>query len=574
MTTRKNISSGFPIWRIGLFLLLLIFHSQAKLKNNNNTQLSTYSEDSLTLILNVENNDFEQLKKLIKKNIKIKRFDKQLDSLGYFNSSIQKSNDTLFYILNKRVIIDTILTELSGESNLTFEHLIADIKFPIPYNSKAIDQISRNTINYCASKGYPFSKISISFKEYKNFITPILKINTEKRYCFESPLINRSLLLNFKTLKNDLLIKKGDIFNLSGIEETVSRLKQRPYINSVIAKEPVIIPESHEAKKTDTNTNCPNSVTVPLEIVENSGMGIDGILGYSSAKTSIGWNGQVNIILQNVLHRGEALTLNYRGEENFQQFSLTLDKAYPFAMPFLFSGFFDLEVLNEKYGSLKGGLDLLTSLRRNLQIGFGITGHEPTLEDGSSWYLINFDLLLRIINSTYGAGIKSGKLDLRTGSGYRDQNGEKNGIFSFKLSTEGQYSFLNKHALYGRLFSALITTAQEELHETEMIRVGGHNSLRGYAIDEYSFTACAFLQFEYRFYFLKKGSLFIFADGGVGSQNEINVDNSTSLFGYGLGVRVPVKLGRLSLEYARNYKEGRSPGRIHVRIQNSLSKGM
>lgn len=574
MTTSKSINTGFPLWRIGLFLLFLILNIQASRKNTKNTNHSVLLNDSITLIIELEDSEHEIFRKLLKDGTKIETFERLLDSLGYFNPPLQKSNDTVICTLNQRAVIDTILIQFKDLSNLSFEQLIADINFPIPYNSHVVNQLSKNVINHCVNKGYPYANISMSFREDKNIITPILDIKTEKRYCFESPLINRNLLLNYNTLKNDLLIKKGNTFNLIDIEETISRLKQRPYINSVIAKEPVIIPEDYETRKNDTNTICENSVTVPLEIQENSGMGIDGILGYSSAKSSIGWNGQVNIILQNVLHRGEALTLNYRGEEDFQQFSLTLDKAYPFTLPFLFSGFFDLEVLNEKYGSLKGGIEALTSLKKNLQIGFGLTGHEPTLEDGSSWYSINFDLLLRILNNTYGAGINSGNFNLKTGSGYRDQKGDKNGLFSFNLSTEGQYSFLNKHALYGRLFSALITTAQQDLHETEMIRIGGHNSLRGYAIDEYSFTACAFLQFEYRFYFLQKGSLFLFADGGAGSQNEINIDNSTSLFGYGLGIRVPVKLGRLSLEYARNYKEGRSPGRIHIRIQNSLSRGM
>lgn len=573
MVFLKIFNTGFPAWRIGIFLFTIIcLYSKPILSST--IILPFKTNDSINTFIETSEKNYEVLQKALKKTNTIETFNNVIDSLGFFNIQKYQSGDSIIFNLNNRAIVDTIIIN-SQNSLLKFSNIFEGISFPLHYNSRIIKEISENLINICANSGYPFASITISMKEENDTITPSLKLTTEKNYCFESPILKGNCKISNKTLKNDLLIKKGIPFNLNNIEETILRLNQRPYIKSAVANEPVIIPEPMEIQgKKDTLDNCQNSVTVPLEIEENSGMGIDGILGFSSAEKGSGLNGQVNMILQNVLHRGEALTLDYRGEEDLQEFSLTLDKAYPFGVPLIFSGFFDLEILSGNYGSLKGGVDLLTSLKRNLQVGFGVIGHEPTMEDGSSWYSVNFDLLLKVLNKTYGAGVDKGTFSLRTGSGYRDQKGEKLGQFSFKFKAQGQLPFFRKHAFYGSLFSGLITTAEENLHETEMIRIGGHTSLRGYAVDEYSFTACAFLQFEYRFYFINKGSIFLFADGGAGALNKINVENSTSLFGYGLGIRVPVRAGRLSLEYARNYKEGRSPGRIHIRIQNSLSKGM
>lgn len=563
--------TGFSLGKAGIFIFILSISLFGR------TSKSSVFTSKLNDSTNISISSSEEIVKASKKNLNktnsIKKLNSLLDSLGYFSYKTELKDDTIFYSPGVRFEIDTVI--LKGESELPFELssiIQNEFTYPIPYNSGFLNNLSTNIIEFYADSGYPFASISISFNEKEKSITPILLLNTEKRYCFTPPLLNSKLQLKQKTLKNDLLIREGEYFNLSRINETVERLSQRPYISSVTSKEPVLIAESVE-KDVDTGSSCKNSVTTPLEIIENSGMGIEGVLGYSSSDNG-GWNGQVNMILQNVLHRGEALELNYRGEEDLQQFNLRIDKAYPFALPFLFSGYFDLEVEESSYGSLKGGIDILTSLRGKLQAGVGFSGHEPSLSDGSSWYTLGFDFILKFINQTYGPGLTAGSFNLRTGSGFSNKSNENYGRFSFDLSASGQVSTFRNQGIFGHISSGAITSVEDSLHETEMIRVGGHNSLRGYAIDEFAFTACALLQFEYLLYFMNRGSVFIFADGGVGTKDKINIDNTTSLFGYGLGIRVPVRRGRLSLEYARNYKEKKSPGRIHIRIQNSLSKGM
>jgi hypothetical protein len=62
----------------------------------------------------------------------------------------------------------------------------------------------------------------------------------------------------------------------------------------------------------------------------------------------------------------------------------------------------------------------------------------------------------------------------------------------------------------------------------------------------------------------------------VGFVNDVDLgrDSRTDLLSYGIGIRIPVKIGSASIAWARNYKEKRGFGRIHVRIRNAVSSGI
>jgi len=46
------------------------------------------------------------------------------------------------------------------------------------------------------------------------------------------------------------------------------------------------------------------------------------------------------------------------------------------------------------------------------------------------------------------------------------------------------------------------------------------------------------------------------------------------LLGYGVGIRLPVKIGEMALEWARNKDDGRGLGRVHVGFRNMVSSGI
>ena len=96
--------------------------------------------------------------------------------------------------------------------------------------------------------------------------------------------------------------------------------------------------------------------------------------------------------------------------------------------------------------------------------------------------------------------------------------------------------------------------------------------------NEFAFSTVVYGQLEYHYYFNYFGSTYIFTDAGAGLYDK-NSGAATSnhlqkMLGYGIGIRIPVKIGDASIEWARNYKDSRGWGRIHVSIRNAVSAGL
>jgi hypothetical protein len=68
--------------------------------------------------------------------------------------------------------------------------------------------------------------------------------------------------------------------------------------------------------------------------------------------------------------------------------------------------------------------------------------------------------------------------------------------------------------------------------------------------------------------------VYLFTDNGFGFERSLTTvrwGDRTEFLGYGAGIRIPARLGILTLEWARNISEGdkRSWGRINVKISNN-----
>jgi hemolysin activation/secretion protein len=117
-------------------------------------------------------------------------------------------------------------------------------------------------------------------------------------------------------------------------------------------------------------------------------------------------------------------------------------------------------------------------------------------------------------------------------------------------------------------------TDEATLVDAEMYRIGGYRTARGYLENEFAFRTVVYDQLELLHYFSAKGSLYILCDNGFGSAQSLtraNWGQRTDFFGYGLGIRVPARLGTLSLEWARNLRDTKSLGRINVQVNSNGS---
>ncbi len=108
--------------------------------------------------------------------------------------------------------------------------------------------------------------------------------------------------------------------------------------------------------------------------------------------------------------------------------------------------------------------------------------------------------------------------------------------------------------------------------ESDLFRIGGANSLRGYDEDQFRASTAIRLLVEYRVLLDALSYVFIFTDVGYIESPQIGDILSTSRWypGFGLGMRFDTAAGLISASYALNDKEGVTNGRVHLGISFGL----
>ncbi len=517
------------------------------------------------------------------------------EAFGYFSLQLDTiRSDTIQVCLGPRSMVDTILIV---SAPLVVLDSIATLSFPFAYEAKKIQAYAQKTLTYFAEHGHPFATLSIQIDEAEHStdsltnqeregpqrFTVSFLVDAHRPAVFSDPLFTGDYTIRQSVLYKDILFKPGTPFSSAKVDISRLRLQSRPYIQTVEAPIITVVPESDtlfvDSSLSHLNRDSVDIVNVQYALTENSGLGIDGVLGYQTNSDSP-WSGILHLTMLNIFRFGESLTLNYHGEELFSQFSFALDLPFLFGLPIMTELSFGLEINegekennDDDFGYLHGGLEVLTQLKGLWQAGGAVRGYETIVKNRTD-YFIGFDLILKRTAEEFMSGAFSRELYLKTGTGIADRAEGRFSRWRFDFIAGMHYPLFKQQALVGRFVTNTVTlNKRDSLQEVEQNRVGGHRSIRGYAENQFPFTNVSYVQSEYHFYYNRKGSLYIFMDGGIGFAGPIRLSAETreELFGYGAGIAVPIRQGILSLEWARNYQEDRGPGRLHLRIRNRLS---
>lgn len=407
-----------------------------------------------------------------------------------------------------------------------------------------------------ANSGYPFARISPKITETKDSIFVDLLI--EKGELAEN--IKEKIIIDGK-LKEYLvkkpiektLAKNENLYNYSNLLRAKDILENKKYVDEVIFYSPEINDSVSE---------------IPVEIVPFNSVLFDGGLGLATyPKTQI--TGRANLGIVNILGFGEVLDFSYIGEELFYRITGDLEIPYLLATPFglLFSA--SAEIADTLYGTI------------SLSIGAGYSF-------GDFWTAKMFAEYSEITeldtNSRY-SGIKvaleNGKKKfMRSKFDSEYDLSAKSGIIYDKKDWFHKGEFLAAaafHFPFGKTRFAYLTKPNlgaiafenpQKLHKTQLFRLGGANSVRGY--QESSFSALAFGESgnEFRYYITDFSAIYLLGDYAAYLNDKYKLSNVKHLFGYGLGISLPIRKLTFSLEWARHINDFSNLGRMHFRLSN------
>lgn len=500
------------------------------------------------------------------------------DSLGFFNSSITaRGKDTVDVESGPRTMVEML--RITGPVPVSADSIFK-AKLPRPYDQGEIRAMANKAIYTLGTRGYPFATLSVALGAPSpgHGITVELLVRDNGRYAFSKPLFTGNIKTSRRLLAHDVLFGEGEPFDLHKVEESRERLLLRPYISGVDVASPAVLLDANPAP---ASQQILDKVLVPFICEDRSGLGFDGALAFqaggASAPAAGGFSGIVNISLLNILHSGESAEITYNGRKDFSKLSFSLAKPYLFNVPLFASGDFGLEIQAEKNGFLHGTLEGLTEFAVRWQLGLGINGHEVWDTSGSSSEYTGVDVILSRQPERLTAGALSRGIVIRTGSGLAHNNGRQFDRWHVDVSGGVQVPLTNRLAIGGRVVAQSLFTQQgDSLQTVELYRTGGYQSIRGYADNEFAFKSVCYVQGDFLLYFAAESAVYVFSDAGAGfgPYDQLNFQEATRMLSYGVGLHLPVKIGSGTIEWARNYKDTRSLGRIHVSIQNSISSAL
>lgn len=509
---------------------------------------------------------------------------KYLDSLGFFSCRFDTlAKDTVLIDPGGRSRVDSIRIK---NAVFLFIDSVARLALPRPYDGGEIQLLAKKTIHALGARGYPYASLSVNVRPSAGQgLIVDFDVRENGKYAFAKPLIVGKLTTSRRLLLHDIVFREGEPFDLRKVEESRNRLLSRPYVTSADVSSPTVLLEAELTSDTaQGRTGVPplDKVIVPFSCGDKRGFGFDGALTFQAGGAAVknSFYGVVNISLLNLLGGGETAELSYNGQIDMQRMELSVAKPYLLDFPVFGSLDFGLEIRQDSSGYLHGGIEMLTELAAFWQLGLAVRGHEVLATGDSSASSSQFagvDIILSRRPVRFRAGEFSKGFSLRTGSGLAWSGGRRFDRWHADCEGRLHVPFSARWAAAGRLVAkALFTDPADTLRSVELYRTGGYNSIRGYADNEFAFATTAYGQAECLFYFNPEGAIYIFSDAGLGFAplRPFTLPAAQKLFSYGVGIRIPSKIGSASIEWARNYTDIKSFGRIHVKVMNPVAAGM
>ncbi len=456
------------------------------------------------------------------------------------------------------------------------------------YSSDDIKSTIMDALTYYENNGYPFAKILVasvyfyqdsSSKDYLADIDIKIDKGNAKSKIDKIEIVGNTKTKDYVILR-ELRIKEGEEYSEKLVEELPKRLNKLRYF------EPVNKPQYYLNKK--------NEGVLVIEVKEKETNNFDGILGYipPQGNEKKGYlTGLVDVSLRNLFGTGRAAAIHWQQFDRYSQ-ELQLKYLEPWFLgyPFNLNGELYQRKQDSSYvqRSFTGSIEYLATEDISASLLFKTEAIIPTEGTNSVFTVFNSSSL------TTGLSLK---IDTRDDpyaptegflfiNSYSFSNkkiyGPAKYLTSETLTNINLQRFELNLNLYYELFSKQVAALGLHgrelrgpfLEQSDLYRLGGTNSLRGYREDQFLGSRIFWSNLEYRFLLAKRSFAFLFFDTGYYLRKGDLANNIPKAegfkYGYGLGLDVETGLGVLSVSYALAKGGNFSDGLIHFGLINEF----
>ena len=508
---------------------------------------------------------------IVEDSLKVKKIRQYIFDDGYLDVYCNEYQDTVRFQFGNKYRLNSIIFKGKPHfSKKQLDNFFSKQNYQnITFTKKNITKIIEAYLDFYEKRGFPLCKIEIDKVEKRSDKTILLTLKIESD---EYVKIN---FLNFRGNKSstrDVLIRESRIvlpnkFNTEIVNNAEKYLYKSEMFNN--------IPSSYLVK------NIKNKYGIVFEVEETKYNSIDGIVGYSNKtdENGGGFKGKLDLGFENIFGTFRKFRISwFKKSDAEESISLFYQEPWLYTLPLQTALKFEQNYIGDEYLERKYGIefDYNLSLNFNLLSGYSTEnifpdsllkkeGYGDTKKEKYSAgfryssiynrFKIEEGLLLEITASTI----------LKSIEGDDDYNdSDVFAKFIFIKNITGNIYF-KERIEYGQVFS-------DSLEFYDKLKIGGINSVRGYAEDQFFTDIKTFAASELHFKIDDKTGLFGFYDIGIWSEeNQTDkIDQLNYISGIGVGINYQHNLGEMEVNYAYPLEEGFENGKIHVRYINKF----
>jgi len=538
-----------------------------------------------------------------------KIFDGMLDSLksriafnlglrGYFNpdfsgTELIPTDDSLItdLIISINEGDPTYVNKVNFNSNdsLRLKTFLPEFEFLKGqiFDKYQLEGYINNALNDLENDGNPFAVfkiISIHFyddpAENKHFADLLIKLDTGQKSTINKIEITGNNSTEDFVIIRELCIDQGEMYSQEKVEELPKRLNRLRFFD------PVETPRFYFDSK--------NNGVLLITVKERQTNNFDGIIGYippANDNVSGYVTGLINVSLRNLFGTGRAAAFRWQKlNRNSQELEIKYLEPWFFGFPVNINGSFYQRQQDTIYVQRKftAGLEYLATEEVSAAVFISTESIIPTLKEKPVFTVYNSSAFLtgvslRIDTRDDPLAPTSGILfDNSYSFSRKSINGPAEFITPETVTSvnlqryEAAFAFF--YQLLRRNVIALALTGKEMrgpfFEQSDLFRLGGTKSLRGYREDQFLGNRIFWSNLEYRFFLTNRTYAFLFFDTGYFLRNEdierSIVKQEDFKTGYGLGINLETAIGMLAVSFALANGDSFSEGKIHFGIINEF----
>ena len=432
----------------------------------------------------------------------------------------------------------------------------------------------------CEKSGYPFARVSlgqISFGEESDSLGVHIVMDIEEGILAR---INHLRVDGNTTTKTSLIVREarvadGEIFRGDQPEKVKQRLQKLELFSTVSLPELYVLDDG--------------SVGLAVKVSEGNPNRFDGVVGYvPPSGSSDGYvTGLADVQFRNIFGTGRRFAARwFRENQSSQEINLQYREPWVFSLPINA----ELDFVQRKQDStyfrtaFRVAADLMATDLLSLGLVFSSEQVTPTVGFGQRMvsesramdigFVVSYDSRNDPVTPTSGFNYRT-----EYATGFKEITssyllGQNNRSATQKLSFDFEYvtSAFEKQIVAVNLYARDFRSSAVEM--SDLFRLGGANTLRGYREGQFLGSRIAWTNLEYRFRAGQRSYFFGFIDAGyvlTPDRPEVGlVRQELNRVGYGAGLRIDTSLGLIGVSLAFGKGDTFGTSKLHVRLANEF----